>query len=350
MKKKKVVIIGGGFAGSFAAKKLEKDFSVTLIDTKDYFEFTPGILRTIVEPAHLRKIQVLHSHYLKWAKIVIGKVIGLDDKFVYMKTKKIKFDYLIIASGSHYNAPFKEHNVFADWRGKKLRDYYENLCKAKSILIIGGGIVGVEMAGEIFYKYGNTKDVTIVHAKDKLIDRNHAWAIAYAEKYLMKRGLKIRYNERVDSIKGKICYTDKGKEICPDLIFLCTGITPNYKFMKGDFAKFLNERHQIKVDSHLRLEGKKNIFAIGDVTDVREEKTAQNAERQAEIIVNNICALDKGKGLKEYVNKKTPMIISLGKYSGIYHQGNFVMRGFIPAVMKAMVERFEMYKKKRKLM
>ena len=66
--KKKVVIVGGGFAGSHVAKSLEKYFDVFLIDTKDYFEFTPGVLRAIVEPLHIRNIQVLHNHYLKWAK------------------------------------------------------------------------------------------------------------------------------------------------------------------------------------------------------------------------------------------------------------------------------------------
>ena len=64
---KSVVIIGGGFAGAYAAKHLENDFNVTLIDGKDYFEFTPSVLRTIVEPTHIKKIQVLHTHYFQQA-------------------------------------------------------------------------------------------------------------------------------------------------------------------------------------------------------------------------------------------------------------------------------------------
>ena len=58
MVKKKLVIIGGGFAGSLVARNLEKEFNVTLIDTKPYFEFTPGILRTIVEPDHIKKVVI----------------------------------------------------------------------------------------------------------------------------------------------------------------------------------------------------------------------------------------------------------------------------------------------------
>ncbi|NJO90468.1 MAG: RNA 3'-terminal phosphate cyclase [Chloroflexia bacterium] len=59
----------------------ENIFDVTLIDTKDYFEFTPGILRTIVEPKHARSVQQLHSHYLSRAKIVVGEVKNISKNF-----------------------------------------------------------------------------------------------------------------------------------------------------------------------------------------------------------------------------------------------------------------------------
>ena len=93
--KKKLVIVGGGFAGALIAKKLETKFNVILIDTKDYFEFTPGILRTLVQPSHIKKIQVLHSHYLKYAKTIKGCVTKIDKKYVYCDNKKISFNYLV---------------------------------------------------------------------------------------------------------------------------------------------------------------------------------------------------------------------------------------------------------------
>ena len=58
---KKLVIIGGGFAGAKIAKALESEFNVTLIDSKDYFEFTPSILRAIIKTKYLKKIQILHK-------------------------------------------------------------------------------------------------------------------------------------------------------------------------------------------------------------------------------------------------------------------------------------------------
>ena len=99
---KKVVIIGGGFAGAYAAKNLEIDFGVTLIDSKDYFEFTPSILRTIVEPRHITKIQVLHSHYLKNADFIRGVVKEINVREVILDGNKLLFVVAVeMPPGSH---------------------------------------------------------------------------------------------------------------------------------------------------------------------------------------------------------------------------------------------------------
>ena len=95
------------------------------------------------------------------------------------------------------------------------------------------------------------------------------------------------------------------------------------------------------------MNGEKNIFVAGDVAGIDEEKTAQNAERQAEVVVKNICALEKENELEKYQSKKTPLIISIGKNCGIYSHGDFVFTGFIPGLMKSKIEWLEMWKKRR---
>lgn len=340
---KKVIIIGGGFAGSHIARKLEDRFDVTLIDSKDYFEFTPGILRTIVEPDYIKKVQVLHTHYLKRAKVVVGCVDLLAKNYIVLENKKIYFDYLAICSGSSYNVPFKEKNIVTVARAKHLRECYDSLCKAKRILIIGGGLVGVELAAEICTHHKN-KEITIIHSKDRLMERNHEKAIKHAERFLKRKGVKIVYGERAIQKKKNFFLTDKGNKFDADMAFLCTGITPNYDFMEKNFASSLNSKKQIKVNNNLQLIGKNNIFAAGDITNRLEEKTAQNAERQAKIIVENIIALENKYDLTQHHSKKTPLVISLGKYNGILNLGNFVLTGFIPALLKFSIEKREMWK------
>jgi len=336
--KKKLVIIGGGFAGSAVAKALEKVFDTTLIDSKNYFEYTPGILRTIVEPGHIRKIQVLHAHYLKRSKIIKDCVTRISEKHVFLGKKRIPYDYLVIASGSLYGRPIKEQNVVISSRASTLRSYYKKLCEAKRVIVIGGGIVGVEMAAEIIEHYPDKK-IILVHSRDELMPRSNKKSRAYAEKFLKKRGVEILFNERVIGGKGKTYTTKRGTKIKADLAFMCTGIKPNSQFMKGKFSKCLDDRKFIKVNDYLQLEGYSHIFAIGDCTGIREEKLAQTAEEHAKIAIKNLCAMEKHKSKTKYISKKRIVVISLGKYDGMIVKGNACIKGLPAAIGKAGIER-----------
>ena len=344
--KKKVVIIGGGFAGSSIAKCLEKDFEVVLIDSKGYFEFTPGVLRTIVEPEHMDKIQALHHNYLKYAEIVVVKVKEVKRNSVLVGKKRIDFDYLVVSSGSSYNAPFKEQNAVMATRASHLKKYYKHLLEAKKVLIVGGGLVGIEMTGEILWKYGEEKKITLVHAGEKLMSRGNERAIKLCEKFLNRKNVEIVYGESVDESRDGVYFTNKGREIETDIAFFCTGIIPNYDFMMENFSSFLNRNRQVEVNEFLQMHGSKNIFAAGDVAGIDEEKTAQNAERQGKVVAGNIVALEKGGELIKYESKKTPMVISLGKWRGIFTFGNFAISGVIPALMKRFIEKREMWKRR----
>lgn len=334
--KKRIIVIGGGFAGAHCARKLESMFDVTLVDTKDYFEFTPSILRTIVEPSHIKKIQVLHKHYLHKARVIRGLATEITKKEVKVNGDKREFDYLIITAGSSYNAPFKEGNIVAATRAEHLRDKYEELCKAKTVLMIGGGIVGVELAGEIISHYPDKK-IIIAHSGPRLIQRNHEKAIRYAEKFINKK-CEVYCNERVLKQEKDHYVTSTGRKIQADLAFLCTGIKPNSDSIKGELRKIIDEKGCIKVNDYLQVEGHSNIFAAGDITDCKEEKLAQTAENHANVVIHNIMCCEKGKKMMEYKSSPKPMIISLGKWKGIFEYKNIVFNGVIPGILKELVE------------
>lgn len=337
MEKKKVVVIGGGFTGSYCAKNLQENFDLTLIDTKEYFEYTPGILRTIVQPSHVRKIQVQHEDYLTKGKFIKGKAISISDTHIRVKTKKIPFDYAIIASGSKYSPPIKEQDLVIATRAKTLSDQFHRLHNAKDVLIIGGGLVGVELAAEILDHYKN-KSITIVHSKPTLIDRNHKNSIDYAHNFLEKRGVKIILNEKVLSKSGKIFKTNKDTKIKADKAFICSGIKPNYSVLKKHFSSCISEKNHVKTNEFFQLDCNKKIFVGGDINAEKEEKTAQAAEKHAQLIVNNINALNSNKPMKTYKSERRPMLISLGKYNGIFEMKGFVIKGLIPAFLKSFVE------------
>lgn len=325
----RVVILGGGFAGTRAAKLLENDFDVTLLDTKDYFEFTPGILRVAVEPEYISKLQAPYSRYLKKTRIVKGVVREVSKNFVNVRGNKIPFDYLIISSGIKYELEIKTRNMIIPSGAEDLKNCSERLKKSKDILIIGGGLIGVELAAEIITKYKDKK-IKIVHSGENLISRNHKKTMRYAEKFLVEKGVDIIFNERVS----------KDKKISKaDIIFLCTGMVPNFDFMKRHFEGDLTEKGYINVNNFLQLENHENIFVAGDIVNNKEEKIAQNAESHAETIAHNIKSLENKKNLKEYESKKKAMVISLGKYNGILEYKNFVWGGIIPAILKFFIEK-----------
>ena len=333
---KKVVIVGGGFAGAYCARTLEKEFEVTLIDQKEYYEFTPSILRTLVEPEHARKIQALHSSYLTTTEIIKEKVIDITPKGVKTTKTFLPFDYAIICSGSRYNDPIKGRNVVIASRAAELQQYTEKLRQAERVLIVGGGLVGVELAAEIVTAFPNKK-VTLVHAMAELMERNHPNARRYAQAFLQKKGVDIIFNEFVTKHTETECTTDQGRKIKADLVFLCIGIIPNYGHLSG-MKESLNERHYLKVNENLQVMGYENIFAAGDITAIMEEKTAQNAEKQAEVVAENIKRLERGKQLQRYASRPRTIVISLGKWDGILVRRNIVLTGLIPGMLKTLIE------------
>ena len=161
-----------------------------------------------------------------------------------------------------------------------------------------------------------------------------------AEYFLNRHGVEIIFDEKiVNSNKIKLI-GESGKQYNYDAAFFTVGIKPNVEFMTGDMRNFVSKG--IVVNDYLQIPGKENIFVAGDVSNIVEEKTAQNAENHGKIVANNILALVNGFDMNKYRSKKRLMVISLGKYSGIIEYKGFVLTGWIPALIKGMIEKIVM--------
>ncbi len=334
---KKVVIIGGGFAGSTAAIELQNECDVTLIDTEDFFEYTPSILRTIVEPDYYNKINSKHSSYLSNARIIVGHVKSLNENFVTLRNgRKINFDYLLIASGSNYATPIKEEYTSFANRVKHLIEAYEKIKKSKKISIVGGGVVGVELAAELCTHYKD-KDLTLIHAHSNLMERNNKKTSDYVKSFLEKNGVKIVFNEKIMKKEKNKLVGNSGNSYKYDSVFFTTGIKPNTEFMTDNFSDLVKKG--IAVNEFLQLKEHENIFVAGDVTNLAEEKTAQNAEKQAKIVAINILARINNSKMIPYKSKKRMMVISLGKKDGVIEYKDFIFTGLIASIVKRIIEK-----------
>lgn len=337
----KVVIIGGGFCGARAARLLEQntDWEITLIDKKTYFEFTPSIHKVIFDAGYHKKIISPFRRFLRRTRIVNDILTAVTPNEVILENETLQFDYLLIASGIDYPIFLEnKENVFTLKNGVEAAKIGEKVVSSPKVLIIGGGLVGVEIAGELLTKT-NSKELIIVHPNDRLLERNPEKASIYARKFLENHGAKIIFGEKVVKHEGNKFITDKGREIEADVGLWCAGIKCNPWFMKGFPEDVFSERRALNVNDFLQLKGFDNIFVGGDINSVKEEKTAQNAERHAALIVNNMILKSNSRSLIAHKPRSAPLVISLGDKFGIMTLPNgWVVNGRFPGWLKHVIE------------
>jgi len=357
LQKKRVLIVGGGYAGTYAAKRLQYDFDLTLIDAKEYYEFTPSRLRTLSEPWHTFKVKLLYETVLSKTRIVTERVQYVtEDEVVTEHNSVFKYHYLIVTTGSRYKEtvfppissiteplPANLRAKIISARAPNFELYHNLIEQSRKILIVGGGTVGVELAGEIA-NFFDGKEVTLIHSQTQLMNRSPEKASRYAEHFFKHNNVNLVVGERIIEQTGLYFKTDVGNLYEADIAFICTGNVPNSELFKPAFTEALNRYGFVKVNKHLQLTGFTNIFVAGDLTDIpeEEEKLCQTAFNEIKVIICNINNAEHGKSLQEYHPAPCPMLISLGKYDGILTYRSWAFTGFIPAVMKEFVEWKEM--------
>ena len=336
----KILILGGGFCGALTAKLLEKSLpkaEIILIDKKSYFEFSPSIHKVIFDAKYFKKITVNYRKIFKKTKFIQDKVIEVNPYFVKTKKRVFSFDFLVICTGIKYPVNLENtKNVCTLKNSYDAKEMGEKIYNSKKILIVGGGLIGTEIAGELVTKTKN-KEIILVQSHNCLLERNSEKASKYALDFLTGRGAKIIFNEKVIAHKNNYFITNKKRRIFANVGLWCAGIKPDASFMK-EFKQITDSKGFIKVNAFLQLEKYKRIFVGGDMNNVPEEKTAQNAERHAKIIAKNIISTINKKILTSHKPRSGPLVISLGDKYGILSFKNFVFCGRIPGLLKHFIE------------
>ena len=149
---------------------------------------------------------------------------------------------------------------------------YEKINSARSILIVGGGPTGVELAGEIAVDFPDKK-LTLVHNGSRLLEFIGLKAADKTLNWLTSKKVEVKLEQSVSlndiSNGGKIFQTSGGEPLKADCHFICTGKLLGSTWLRGTLLKNdLDNRGRLMVDQNLRVKGRKNIFAIGDITDI----------------------------------------------------------------------------------
>jgi len=334
-----LVIVGGGFCGSVLAKKFDPidRFDTTLIDENGFFEFYPSIPKLITDPAYGSMVRSRLDSFLFDTNVVEGKVENVTPEFVETSEDRFRFDYLAICTGADYPIILENtKEVFtADSVSNSLK-INERIERSESILIIGGGLIGVEVASEL--AVSTEKEICLVHTHSRLIERNVMSASKYAEKFLKERDVRLIFNDKVVRNEDNF-YTENHEIIKADMAIWCAGLRFDSSFLYGFDDLVFSEDGRLRVDENLRLKDHDKIFVGGDITSIYEEKTGHNADRHARLIYQNIIRHSRGKRLSKYQKREFPLVISLGRRNGILTFRSFSMVGPLPAIAKYILER-----------
>ena len=316
-----VLIIGGGFGGVSVAQKLSANgVDVTLIDSKNYFEVTFAMLRNVTDPRALgNNPRKLYAEFIK-GNFIQGKIETMDEKSAILKDgKKIIFNKAVIATGSRYpSLPLAKSISSLDYLERKdemLREQ-EKLSSARSILVIGGGVVGVEFAGEISSAFPD-KNITLAHSKGVLLENLKPKAQRKALEQLNARGIEVKFNRRFVKNGEKYKCSKTGEIIEVDLAYVCVGMVPNTEFLKEHLSDTLDKKGLVKVDSSMKVEGFDNLFALGDSSNLDVSKHGYLASLQGAILADSLMRERKGGKIKPYKTPTFAVITVTGQDSGI---------------------------------
>lgn len=360
----RILILGGGYFGSRVAASLDAvsehfDLQLTMVDERDFLIHKLATLRSSVVNGWAEKAIVPHASLLKHGSIVNDVIEEVNSSEVKLASgDALTFDFCVLATGSMNRCPGEpSHEVTS--KDDLLEFFHHNVETIKDstkIAIIGGGVVGVELAGEIKAEYGDDKDVIIIHSGPKVINNvipeySEDFYEAVNEQLkdinvevLLNTKAKIDFRN-VDAnsmiVGPQVIHTDSGREIEVDLCLVCAGLTPCSSAFP---STWLNERNFVNVDDHLRVVDsdkgpQENIYALGDVAALEENKMALYSADMAEVVVKNILdsidGADKPQHTYALHNKAPMMVVPIGPSGGavILPNGTFGPEKAVP--MKA---------------
>jgi NADH:ubiquinone reductase (H+-translocating) len=353
--KKRLVVIGGGFAGLKLATKLSgSNFQVILIDKNNYHQFQPlfyQVATSGLEPSSisfpLRKI--FQGKENVCIRITQVTAIDRETREVHTPLGSINYDYLVIAIGTDTNfygmayikekaIPMKSVAEALSLRNTLLQNFEDALTISSddelegllNIVIVGGGPTGVEISGTLAEMRRSVlpKDypeldfhkmkIYLLEAGSKLLNGMSVRSSDKATEYLEKLGVKVRLNAQVSDYDGKMVFIHNGKSIRTNSLVWAAGVAGNK--IEGLPEEAYMRGNRLKVDRFNKVENCEGIYALGDIAYMKEDaypnghpQMAQPAIQQAVLLSANLKRIEKGEPPKPYSYKNKGSMATIGR-------------------------------------
>ena len=369
--KKRVVIIGGGFAGISLAKKLKDlDVQLVLLDKHNYHTFQPLLYQVStsgLEPDSIaypiRKVlKNLHNFYFRWATV---EHIDPDQQYISTSQGFLSYDILVIATGTitnyfgnkeieKFTMPMKNIPQALDIRSLMLQNFekaddstvLENRKALLNFCIIGAGPTGVELAGafaelknNVFpkdYRHLNISEMQIqlFEGGERVLSPMSEKASRKALLFLQKLGVKIHLNTLVEHYDGQNLILKNGETVQTKNCIWTAGVTG--AAIQGFGKEHLVDRlNRYKVNHFNQIEGFTNIFAIGDIAYMQTKtypnghpQVAQPAIQQGELLAHNLRNLLIGKKMKPFRYNDKGTMATIGRNKAVVDLKRLKFGGF----------------------
>lgn len=362
-KKKKIIIIGSGWAASSFLKYLDSDtisknYEVIVVSPSNSFLYTPLLINSIFNSITLTlSISELNSFPIKYINNKVSDInfqknkIFLEKKDGEFSSSNLDYDYLILAHGSVVNTfqidGVKENCYFIkeEKDSLKIKEQLNLLFKSndhnnnhnkypKSIAVIGTSFAGVELIGEFIDR---------IHQEDKQNQKYKLYAIdglkvplaesnSFIQKYIVdlwkKNNVKLYMDQFVTKVDSDHIHTTKNK-IPYDIAFWCGGVKASSFTNKINNSLGIKYLPGISVNQFLQVKNidQKNVYAIGDCSFTRLAPTAQVAYQEGKYLAslfNHHFDYDK---MKPFQYKHKGQTANIGQKKGVYFSGKTYFHG-----------------------
>lgn len=252
----------------------------------------------------------------------------MEEKELLVKTRQkdkwldIKYQYLIIASGTNLGNDVIQNKSEGKELVTLIHNFNKEIHKAKSIIILGGGPTGVEIAGELGYEFGECKNISLLTGKKMPLTIMGEKKAQIAESKLKKLNVKVKnevkYKEIQELSSGEFqVLLEDGEVIKAHLVIDTTICIPNTRFLSEGF---LDAKGYLKTDAYFRLEGHPEVIGLGDVLSIGGRSLIDLYHYQLPIFEKYIEKNYMGKSwvrLSPYESPRQTMVIPISKTGGV---------------------------------
>jgi NADH dehydrogenase len=371
-----VVILGGGFGGLYAARKLERALpphaaKVTIVTDVNFMLYTPllpGAAAGTLEPRHV--VVPLREH-LKRTDLLLGHVTGADPdaKRVYVTTaegvqREVPYDQLIVALGSisrvmpvpglrEYGVGLKTLSDAIALRNQIINtleraESVEDESARRALLtyvFVGAGYAGLEGLAELqdfaadvvdLYPRARVDGVRfiLVEARDRVMPEISADLAAFATEELRRRGIEVRTSTTVERISADSVELSDGEVVPCRTVAWTAGVRPSP--VVAELGLPLDEGGRIVVDRYCKVQGRDEVWAIGDSAAVPDPArpgqptppTCQHALRQGRTVGGNVAAALGAGRPKPFTYKTLGVFVDMGHRKAVAETIGIKWRGF----------------------